>query len=474
MQTIQYPATNTLPWVFLRWTTLIIIFLSVISCSKDSEDIEAPFISPSTPAKNYSSQVTIDWMQLFLEVERFTPGYRPPVSARAVAYLGLAGYEAVVPGMSNEFNSLENQFNGLTLPKIDPDKPYHWPSALNSAYGDMMINLFPIAPSSLIQKIHRLKEKYALLFESEVRLEIAFRSEQFGSELAAAIFNWSKTDQIGHEAYLKNTDSSYLPPVFPGSWQPTGPNFQRALLPYWGSVRTFAADASDDVRPPLPYDTDPNSLFYLQAKECMVLANNVRRGVSEEDQWIADFWSDDCPGLTFTPSARWIAIANQVLINENAALDIAVYTYAKIGMALNDAGIRCWHEKYKYNVLRPIDYIQTVIGEEDWNTLMCPDAFGTYTPSFPAYPSGHSTFGASAAEVLTDIFGISHKMTDRCHEGRTEFHSTPRSFNNFYEMAAENAYSRIPLGVHYRMDAEAGLNLGYKVGRKVNALPWKK
>jgi hypothetical protein len=65
-------------------------------------------------------------------------------------------------------------------------------------------------------------------------------------------------------------------------------------------------------------------------------------------------------------------------------------------------------------------------------------------------------------------------MTDRCHEGRIEFLSTPRSFGSFDEMADENAYSRIPLGVHFRMDAEAGVDLGHKVGKKVNSLPWKK
>ena len=144
-------------------------------------------------------------------------------------------------------------------------------------------------------------------------------------------------------------------------------------------------------------------------------------------------------------------------------------------MALSDAGVRCWNEKYKYNYLRPVDYIQKSMGHPEWNTVMCPDGSGNYfTPPFPAYPSGHATFGAAAAEVLTDVFGFSYPMTDRCHEGRTEFLSTPRTFQRFYDMAEENAYSRVPLGVHFRMDAEAGLDLGYRIGRKVNQLAWQK
>jgi membrane-associated phospholipid phosphatase len=112
--------------------------------------------------------------------------------------------------------------------------------------------------------------------------------------------------------------------------------------------------------------------------------------------------------------------------------------------------------------------------DEEWNTIMCPDGSGGYyTPNFPTYPSGHATFSSAAAEVLTDLFGADYAFTDRSHEGRTEFNGTPRSFPDFYSMALENAYSRVPLGVHFFMDSDAGTELGYKVGKRVNALPWK-
>ena len=83
--------------------------------------------------------------------------------------------------------------------------------------------------------------------------------------------------------------------------------------------------------------------------------------------------------------------------------------------------------------------------------------------------------GGAAAEVLTDIFGNYFPMTDRCHESREDFEGgKPRQFNSFYEMANENAISRVPLGVHFRMDCEQGVNLGIRVGRKVNQFSWKK
>jgi membrane-associated phospholipid phosphatase len=105
----------------------------------------------------------------------------------------------------------------------------------------------------------------------------------------------------------------------------------------------------------------------------------------------------------------------------------------------------------------------------------CPDGTGKFfTPPFPAYPSGHAAFGAAAVEVMVDFVGDNYYLVDRCHENRGEFDGRPRAFNSFYAMAEENAYSRIPLGVHVQADLDAGLALGYQIGRKVNQLPWRR
>ena len=114
--------------------------------------------------------------------------------------------------------------------------------------------------------------------------------------------------------------------------------------------------------------------------------------------------------------------------------------------------------------------------QSDWNTSMCPASPGLYfPPDVSTYPSGHATFGAADAEVLSQNMGYNYEMMDNSHKGRTEFKGMPRRFKSFYAMAEENAYSRIPIGVHFRMDSEAGLELGYKIGWKVcNEIKWMK
>ena len=143
-------------------------------------------------------------------------------------------------------------------------------------------------------------------------------------------------------------------------------------------------------------------------------------------------------------------------------------------MALNDAGVACWHSKFYYNILRPEQYIKAYI-DPTWEPHLTNPYNGQngITPNFPAFPSGHSTFAGAGADILENIFGNNFEIFDRCHEGRTEFNGTPR-FITPDIMKVEDATSRIPLGVHFRMDCEEGIALGEKVARRVNAIKWKK
>lgn len=455
----------------LGWMLLLSILITFSACKDDTTGSTGTEFKKTS---EYSNEVPLRWNNFLLEIERFTPGYRPPVSGRAFAYIGLAVYESAIPGMPDN-RSFGDYFAGLSLPDAETGVEYHYPTAVNAAYAYMFTHFFPTAPSAQAAKVVALESDFNSQFQNEVSTEVFERSRAWGRAVAQAVYQWSQTDTNGHDAFLNPQPVSYAPPTGPGKWQPTFPDYARALLPYWGSVRTFAASSDDKCPDPLPYSTDPSSEFFVQALETENKVNLIKSGQNYEDRWIADFWSDDCAALTFTPAGRWIAVANQLVDAEQVKLDKAVVVYAKMGMALCDAGVRAWGEKYRFNLLRPVDYIRLVMGHTEWNSIMCPDGTGQYyTPPFPAYPSGHATFSAVAAEVLTSEFGYNHPMVDKCHLGRTEFIGTPRSFDSFYDMAFENAYSRLPIGVHYRMDAEAGLDLGYRIGRKVNSLPWNK
>lgn len=453
-----------------RIFVLGMLLAGIFACEKDRE---SPNNEP-LPAKEYSSEVPLRWFQLFEEIDRYAPGYRPPAAARALGYIGMAAYEAATPGMPDRF-SVTKYYPGLSIPRAEYGAVYHWPTVANAAYSTMFHRFYPHIRADGREQIRNLNRAFEEEFAAELSTEVFNRSKYYGIAVAEAVFEWSESDAAGHNAYLDPRPVSYIPPQGPGLWQPTTPNFTPALFPFWGQVRPFAMRPDDLLaRPPLPWSEGPGSQIYNQAKEVEAWVNRIKSGQDEEGHWIAEFWSDDFFEVTFTPAGRWIAIANQVVAIEEPSLETALELYAKMGMALCDAGIAVWYSKYTYNYERPVQYINRVIDPE-WKTIMNHPYTGEegLSPEFPAYPSGHSGFGGAAAAILTDMFGYNYPFTDYCHEGRTEFRSAPRSFNTFIEMAVENAYSRIPLGVHYRMDCDEGLRQGYLAGQRVLELRWK-
>ncbi len=450
------------------YSLLFALLFVLIGCQKEE------ILVDSDPASEFSFNIPVTWNRLYLEVERYTPGYKPPVSARNNAYINLIAYESIVNGSNGRYNSFSGYFLGLSIEAPKSDAEYSWEAVLNAAYEEAFELYFPIAPAE--QQFHMLDVGLALRSElqSKMATDVYNRSAAYGQYVAQTVYKWSETDQWGHEGYLHNNDDSYKPPIHEGLWKPTYPDFLPALLPNWGKVRTFAATYQDEAPAPPTFSTDPNSQLYKDAVETQTIVKEIKAGNKHDDYWIAEFWSDDCPILTFSPAGRWVNIANQLIGIERPNMMETVALYAKLGMALSDAGVKCWGEKYRYNYLRPIDYIREYMNDPTWNTVMCPDGSGGfYTPNFPTYPSGHATFSAAAAMVLEDVFGDHYTFTDRSHEGRTEFLSKPRTFNSFKEMALENAYSRVPLGVHFTCDSKAGTALGYIVGQRVNELPWQ-
>ncbi|MBK7807508.1 MAG: vanadium-dependent haloperoxidase [Saprospiraceae bacterium] len=451
------------------------ISIVLSSCKKDITD------ETSTTFKTvdkYDFTVVHEWNELWMEMERHAAGYRPCPTANALGYVGLASYEACVTGMP-ENASLANLYSGLNLPKAFNNQEYHWPTVVNAVNNYLYSRLLPEVDATLYAKIKVLADKNEIKFLEESGQEIFLRSKNHGESVAAAVWDWMKSDAATFDGYKdpfkENNWQDRLNE--PGAWTPTIPGPGEGMFPYWGKGRTLAIKEDLKICKPYSvyigqYSEEAGSALYTQAVE--VMAQNTP-SLSYQTEWVGEFWSDDLLGLTFSPPTRFIAIANQVYNNEKASLQEAIIANAKVGIALHDAAIGCWNSKYHYNLERPESYIKRLI-DPSWEPNLDNPLTGDngISPSFPAYPSGHATFSSAASEALASVFGYSYGMTDNCHRNRTEFSGYPRTFGSFFEMALENAWSRVPLGVHYRMDAEEGVRYGTEIGRAVNKLPWKK
>jgi hypothetical protein len=407
--------------------------------------------------------LVLDWNKFILNAEMHTEGYRGPVISRTYGYIGLAAYEAALPGLAGEFKSFAERFPGLNLPTPPPQEHFDLMVALNACYAIMMNKFFLSAPESTRNEIARKSEYWNVFLMPAIDTATFRQSKTFGQEVAKAVYAWSATDSLGYRANHHNYDRNYIPPVGEGKWVTSVDFPMPALLPYWGKVRPFIIRTEDYVARPVPdYSTETNHPYYIQSLELVSLNKNL----SAENKWIAEFWDDDHPGLTFTPPGHWLAITNQVIAREHPSIEKTIETYLKVGFALADAMIACWNSKYTYSLERPESYIQRHI-DPNWRPY-------SPTPSFPTYPSGHALMGAATAEVLTSLYGSNYKLTDTSHEGLKDFTMKPRSFTSFDQMAKENALSRLFLGVHWRMDAEEGLRLGQLIGQEVSRIEIEK
>ena len=242
----------------------------------------------------------------------------------------------------------------------------------------------------------------------------------------------------------------------PSAWEPTPPGFTpNPLQPCWGQLRPMVLASGTECAPPghPEFSTDSGSAFYAAALEVYHTGLNL----TAEQQTIANYWADGA-GATGTPPGHWIAIVGQIARNDGLSLTAAAEVYATVGIAVADAFIACWQAKYLTNLQRPVTYIQANI-DGTWLPYIV-------TPSFPTYPSGHSTQSGAAA-VLTDLLGAK-PFTDTTH---TDHHLIPpqdaRSFSSFDEAAAEAAVSRLYGGIHFSFDNHDGLSARRCVGQAI-------
>lgn len=400
--------------------------------------------------------VLTNWYRLTLQLVRHTATYSPPVAARAFGYLGVTAYEAVAAS-SGAMTSLAGQVNGLTpLPvrgKGAHDAAAVLQAALSAAVAHFFANTGPSGQRALATMTRTLDARVS----DGLPADVAARSAALGQAIAAHVCHWADGDG-GAVVENMGFPHSYTAVDDPSAWVPTSlvRQQQAPLLPDWGTVRPFAMPSGNTcaLPPPPAYSEDPTSAFYAEAMEVYT----ATKALTPEQALIARFWSDD-PMLSSTPPGHWIFVANDLITRRQLPLAVSVDLMARLGVAMADAFIGCWHEKTTYNLLRPVTYINRVI-DPAWKPLLI-------TPPFPEYPSGHSTVSAAAATVLTAALGDGYAYDDFTHE-REGLDARP--YASFWDAAHEAGISRLYGGIHFRAAIEQGLEQGRCIGAHTVAL----
>jgi hypothetical protein len=284
-----------------------------------------------------------------------------------------------------------------------------------------------------------------------------------GEAAAAAILALRATD--GAAGPFLNFDCPQ--DTDPGEYQCT-PGTPFIVFELWENVTPFVLHDSSQYRPGPPYAVSSKK-YTADFNEVKSLGGDgiTTPSLRTADQTeIALFWWESSP-LKWNRIARTVSVGQGLDLWENARL------FGLLNLALADGYIAMVDCKNHYNYWRPITAIQT--GNTDGNPDTTGDPTWTSlrpTPPDQDYASGHSIEGGAAAEVLKQFFGTDRISFQDCSAslpaGSTCGDPSPvfRSFTTFSQAAAENAYSRILIGFHFRKSVEEGTDYGRKIGRR--------
>ena len=391
----------------------------------------------------------LDWNEVALDalrVDRTQPG--PVRAARNLAIVQAAVFDAV-NGVAGDYEYYFVRRRARLGTSAEA-------AAVSAAYNSLR-QLFPG------QRGFFRAEYQESLAELPATVEVR-RGLKYGRSVADRIVAWREFDGSDVEA-------AYEPGTRPGNWQPTGPGFQPAVHPGAGEIEPFAVDDSRQFLPPPPPDLDTQE--YADAyHEVMALGERDSLVRTADQTEIGYFWAYDRAGLG-TPVVLYNQVMQAVAVQEGNTMAENARLFALGNVAMADAGITAWECKYADNFWRPVSGVQNgdidgnvaTVGDPLWEPLGAPGGTGpNFTPPFPAYVSGHSTFGAACFGVLTDFYGtdaVSFSLTS------DELPGVVRHYDRFSQASEENGRSRIYLGIHWSFDDVYGRQTGAQVANFV-------
>ncbi len=428
----------------------------------------------------------------------------PPVASRISAYASLALFEGYAADTRSGLRSLAGQLNGLdALPAASDKAPVDGAVVAATAERVVLDSLFRDGLATTRTSIDSLAAaQVAARVAAGVSDEERARSESHGTALAAAILAWAAND-----GFFASRTLTWVPPKGRDKWENTAtldqyvpqtlsgqsdfvstdnpnvrldaagatekgvftnrpkaagpttlPSFNptKPTEPYWGTLRTFVIKDGDECAPPpLPaYSEKPGTPFHAMARE---FYDSVR-AVTAPQKDAALFWADN-PVATGTPGFHWISLVNQMISRRGLTAPEAAELYALTSLAIADAFIGCWKEKYRSVVVRPVTYVQRVF-DPAYRTVIP-------TPPFPEYPSGHSVQSGAAVDVLIAMLGDTIAFVD---SSQVDVGQPARPFTSFSAARDEMAWSRVWGGLHFLPAVVDGVAQGQCIGKRVMAL----
>jgi hypothetical protein len=361
------------------------------------------------------------------------PFANPPYAARAYSYFAVGQYEALKAAWHYKFlyrrpapSRVDSAVQALVPAGDLPAYPSE--DAVLSGVAEVMLRaLFPAAVAEI--DAAAAEQRAAALWSGRAVRSDVDAGHALGRAVAGAMMARAATDGMrtagGNAAVWQGlADGATRRGETP--WRSLETPVRPPMLPLFGQVRAWMMTPAEVVseRPPAPPSTS-GAQMQQELAEVRTTVDNLSR----EQLAIVHKWADGAG--TYTPPGHWNEIAAEALRDAGFSEVRTARTFALVNMAMHDAAVGCWEAKFFYFNPRPS---QLDPGLKTW----------TGVPNFPAFTSGHSTFSAAAATVLSYVF--------------------PARTAEFNAYKDEAAISRLYGGIHYRADVEVGKSHGERIG----------
>ncbi|WP_304143941.1 vanadium-dependent haloperoxidase [Mesoflavibacter zeaxanthinifaciens] len=430
---------------------LITVSLTLFLCSCKTKSNKQIIITPEQYHASVNKIIDIMIHDIF----------SPPVASRVFVYPNIAAYEILAQD-NPKLLTLDKKLNQFTtIPKVNTTEGVNLKLAALIAHLEISKKLI-FSEDKLDHYKDSLYTEWKKINKEEFTI-----TKNYSDKVIDHVTEWMNKD---------NYKETRTMPKFtvdmedPSRWQPTPPSYMDGIEPHWNKIRPFILDSASQFKPipPPEFSLKKDSKFYQELLEVYNVSQEItKKGDNTEEIEIAQFW--DCnPFVSVTrghfmfatkkisPGAHWILISQIASKKTKSNFEETVNTYTKTSIAIADAFISCWDEKYRSNLIRP----ETVINQHidpDWLPIL-------QTPPFPEYVSGHSVVSGSASVVLTKLFGDNFAFNDT---SEIPYGLPARDFKSFYDASAEAALSRLYGGIHYRAAIDNGLDQGKSVGHFV-------
>ena len=408
------------------WATTLVLFMGLVS----------------SPATARADDIVLRWNEIAARTATATTPFN---QARVGAVVQLAVFEAV--------NAVTGDYEPYLNPPTVAPAGTSVEAAVVTAAHKVLTTYFPAAATVALLDAARDADLGAIPAGPAKTAGIAV-----GLSAANAMIALRAADGSAPLTTIIPTSTQ------PGDYQLTT-GCPSGMFYNWQNVTPFGISATADflLSPPPDLTSNRYSKDYLEVKTVGAATSADR---SEDRAEVVRLYAGSSPSFVLSMATRQIAAAKGTSLSENAR------ALALIQMAINDALVASFMNKYHYNRWRPETGIRN--GDADGNGKTEGESlFATFipTPCFPSYPSNHASGTNGGLEAMRRLFGAAgHDMT--ITNSVPALGSLPatvitRHYTQLKEIADDVDDARVYGGIHWRYDQVAGNVLGRAIATEV-------